>query len=95
MHGKGPERHWVAETRRAVLWGLSIPVAALGAGMVHPAGFLLLALWPLQMLRLALRWRDPAAAVFSVLGKVPEALGVLGYWLGRVTGRKRGLIEYK
>ncbi|MGA0541409.1 glycosyltransferase family 2 protein [Neotabrizicola sp. VNH66] len=95
LHGQGPDRHWVAETRRALLWGLGVPVAALLAGLIHPAGFLLILLWPLQVLRLARRWQDPQAAVFSVLGKLPEALGVLEYHLGRLRGRKRGLIEYK
>ena len=35
------------------------------------------------------------AAVFTVLGKLPEAQGVVGYWLGRLLRRRRGLIEYK
>jgi GT2 family glycosyltransferase len=95
LHGAGPERHWVAETRRALLWGLGLPLAALLAGLVHPTGVLLLLAWPLQVLRLGLRWRDPAAAAASVLGKLPEALGVLGYWADRLRGRTRGLIEYK
>lgn len=95
LHGAGPDRHWVAETRRALIWGLGVPLAALLAGLIHPAGFLLILLWPLQVLRLARRWRDPQAAFFSVLGKLPEALGVAEYHLGRLRGRKRGLIEYK
>jgi hypothetical protein len=33
--------------------------------------------------------------VFTVLGKLPEAQGVIGYHLGRLRGRQRGLIEYK
>jgi hypothetical protein len=37
-------------------------------------------------------WRG---AVFSVIGKFAEARGALGYWLGRLRGRRRGLIEYK
>ncbi|WP_395540646.1 glycosyltransferase family 2 protein [Neotabrizicola sp. sgz301269] len=96
LHGASPERHWVAETRRAVLWGLGVPLLALLAGsFLHPLGWLILLAWPLQALRLALRWGDPAAALFAVLGKVPEALGVAGYWLNRLRGRRRGLIEYK
>ncbi len=100
LHGAGPERHWVAETRRALIWGLGVPLAALVAGLVHPAGFLLILLWPLQMARLAWRWRAERhagleAAVFTVLGKLPEAIGVLGYWTDRLRRRRRGLIEYK
>jgi GT2 family glycosyltransferase len=100
LHGKGPERHWVAETRRALIWGLGIPMAAAITGLLHPAGWLLLALWPLQMARLAWRWRSDGrpgveAAILTVLGKLPEGIGILGYHWGRLRGRRRGLIEYK
>ncbi|MFE3838033.1 glycosyltransferase [Pseudogemmobacter sonorensis] len=100
LHGVGPDRHWVAETRRALIWGLGVPLLALLAGLLHPAGFLILGLWPAQILRLWLRWREEGragleAAVFTLLGKLPEALGVMEYHLGRLGGRRRGLIEYK
>lgn len=100
LHGAGPERHWVAETWRALVWGISVPMAAAVAALAHPAGWLVLALWPAQVVRLAWRWRAEGragleAAVFTVLGKLPEAQGVVGYWLGRLLRRRRGLIEYK
>jgi len=99
LHGAGPERHWVAETRRAVSWGPGLALATLVAPAIHPAGLLVALVWPLQVARLARRWGNTRAAreraVFSVLGKLPEGLGVLGYWAGRLTGRRRGLIEYK
>lgn len=93
-HGAGPERHWVAETRRALIWGAGVPLLALLLGLLHPAGLLILLAWPLQVLRLTRRmgWE---AALFTVLGKLPEAQGVLGYHLNRIRGRQRGLIEYK
>jgi cellulose synthase/poly-beta-1,6-N-acetylglucosamine synthase-like glycosyltransferase len=34
-------------------------------------------------------------AAFCVLGKFPQAIGVLRYWWGRLTARRSGLIEYK
>ncbi len=96
LHGAGPERHWVAETRRALLWGAGVPGAAVLAGMlVHPAGFALVLAWPAQVLRLWRRWGDLPAALASVAGKVAEAQGVLGFWADRLRGRRRGLIEYK
>jgi GT2 family glycosyltransferase len=100
LHGSGPEQHWVAETRRALGWGLGVPVVAGLAALLQPWGALILLAWPAQIARLAWRWRAEGragleAAVFLVLGKIPEAQGVLGYWWGRILGRKRGLIEYK
>ncbi|MDZ4094359.1 MAG: glycosyltransferase [Paracoccaceae bacterium] len=97
LHGAGPERHWVRETRRALLWGAGVPIAALGLGVIwHPAAALVVLVWPAQMIRLRVRGgMDWQAAFFSVLGKLPEAQGVLGYWWGRFRRRQSGIIEYK
>lgn len=101
MHGAPPERHFVAPTRRAVFWGAVLPGATLLAAL--PSGGLSLVLllaYPAQVLRLAFRkgiglrqsWEQ---ALFLMLGKVPEALGVAEYWLRRRFRRPAGLIEYK
>lgn len=100
LHGAGPERHWVAETRRAILWGAALPAAALAAGLVHPAGLALLLAWPAQAARLAWRWRSEGAAglwaaVLTPAARLAEAQGVIGFHLDRLRGRRRGLIEYK
>lgn len=96
LHGAPPERHQIAQTRRALLWGLALPLAVLILALIAPWLAVLLALaWPLQVLRLARRQGDPAEALFLTLGKFPEAQGVLDYHLGRLRGRRRGLIEYK
>jgi GT2 family glycosyltransferase len=94
LHGAGPERHWVAETRRALLWGAGLPVLILLAGLLHPLGWALALAYPAQVVRLSrrggLRW-----AFFTTLAKFAEAQGVLGYGLDRLRGRRRALIEYK
>lgn len=96
LHGAPPERHNVAQTRRALIWGLGLPLmAALGALLLDPAFLLLLLLWPLQVLRLSRREGDLAHGIFLTLGKIPEALGVLEYHLKRLIGRRVRLIEYK
>lgn len=95
-HGAGPERHWVVETRRALIWGLFVPLLALVLALLwHPAGLLVLLAWPAQVVRLALRTGDWPAAFFAVLGKLAEAQGALGYWWGRMTSRRSKIIEYK
>tara|TARA_R110002049_G_scaffold23781_7_gene84815 strand:+ start:17553 stop:18485 length:933 start_codon:yes stop_codon:yes gene_type:complete len=91
LHGKEPERHWVRETRRALVWGAALPLLVLLLAVpVSPWALMLLLIYPAQMLRLARRG-GAAWGVFSVLGKFPEALGALKYHLGR-DGR---IIEYR
>lgn len=95
-HGTGPERHWVKETRRALLWGLGVPLLALALALLWwPLGALVLLAWPAQGVRLALRTGDWPAAFFAVLGKLAEAQGALGYYWGRLTSRRARIIEYK
>lgn len=99
LHGGPPERHFLQETVRAIVWGAILPVAIAGAALWWTPAALLLAIWPLQVLRLALRAggrrEDWEQAFFMVLGKFAEAQGVIEYWLRRLAGKDRGLIEYK
>lgn len=95
LHGAPPERHNVAQTRRALIWGLGVPAMAILGALLHPLLLLVLLLWPLQIARLALRDGDPVRATFLTLGKIPEALGVLEYRLRHLTGQGGRLIEYK
>ncbi|TLP67326.1 glycosyltransferase [Parasedimentitalea maritima] len=94
LHGAPPERHWVAETRRALLWGMGLPFAIALSSLVTSWALVALLIYPAQLLRLSRRlgWET---AIFSLLGKTPEALGALDYHWHRILGRKRGLIEYK
>ncbi len=101
LHGAPPERHYVAETRRAIAWGVALPVAIIAAfAAVGPAALLLALAYPAQVARLAARdgitrsesW---AGAVFNTLGKFAEARGALGYCLGRLRAQRPTLIEYK
>ncbi|MEM6660586.1 MAG: glycosyltransferase [Pseudomonadota bacterium] len=95
-HGATAERFRVAEVRRALIWGLGVPLAAcLGALFFTPWALGLLLLWPAQTLRLAARGMDVERAWFLIFGKLPEALGVLSFHWGRLSGRQRKIIEYK
>ena len=101
LHGAPPERHWVRESRSAWLWGIAIPVmiAAISVA-VTPWALVLVLVYPLQVFRLYLRARNTVPlpgwyAVCLVLGKVPESLGQLTYFLSRARGKRAALIEYK
>lgn len=94
LHGAAPERHWVTETRRAVLWGAVLPLVAFSGLVVTPWAGLLLLAYPVQILRLSRRLGWERAA-FLVLGKFPEVQGVLEFHLNRLRRRRARLIEYK
>lgn len=103
LHGAFPERHYVAETRRALIWGILLPLSALVLALANPFGLLLLAAYPLQVLRLALRPQRAALeagavwsrAFFLVASRFPEAAGVLLFHWRKFRGRTNTLIEYK
>lgn len=96
LHGASPERHWVRQTARAVVWGILLPMLIVLFGLfVDARGWLVALLYPMQWLRLAIRDRSPHMAFFTVLGKFAEAQGVLKFGLGKLLGRTGRLIEYK
>lgn len=96
MHGASPARHKVSETRRALLWGLALPLAiALLALLITGWALLLFGIYPLQILRLQRKGYDRLEAVFLTIGKFPEILGIIEFHSRRLLGSQRGLIEYK
>lgn len=96
LHGAPPERHWVAETRRALAWGLLLPVLVLVlAGWLGAWAWALLLAYPLQVLRLARRHQSGARGFFLVAGKFAEGWGVLKFLRNRLLHRRQALIEYK
>jgi glycosyltransferase involved in cell wall biosynthesis len=96
-----PERPSVFESLRAWIWALGIPLAAVILGFALSWwSLLLLAIYPLQVVRLARRsrqserenwWRGAAL----VLGKFPELVGQMKFLVDRLRGEQSGLIEYK
>ncbi len=101
LHGAPPERHFVAETRRALLWGAALPVALLLATLAWwPLAWLWL-VYPLQWVRVALKLRSAGQPIpwtqsaFFLQGRFAEARGALRFWWGRMTERRSAIIEYK
>jgi GT2 family glycosyltransferase len=101
LHGASAERHWVRESRRAWFWGGVIPLLILLGVPMFGWGILAIsALYPLQILRLALQGSGPfrnrwLRAMFLVLGKFPEVAGQVRYCVSRLRSAKVELIEYK
>jgi hypothetical protein len=87
-----------------LFWGLILPLAIAVLVFVAPlAALVLSALYPVQIARVALgrpcprfsdsdQWRYATACL---VGKIPNMQGQLRFWMGRVTGRRSALIEYK
>jgi len=104
MHGAPPERHDVAQYRRAWFWAAGVPLVALGGAVpTMGASLALLAGYPVSAARVyrqkRRRGRSPldaaVAGAFLTLGKFPELQGILKYHWTRARGRRSGLIEYK
>jgi GT2 family glycosyltransferase len=101
LHGALPERYYVWESRRALVWGFGLPILCLAAcGLFGWWGLAVLLVYPLQILRRMRsttgdsRWRAQRAW-FELLSKFPEALGQLKFARDRWLRRQGRLIEYK
>jgi len=101
LHGASPERHFADETRRALLWGVWLPLSIAALTTWRPEFAALLLAYPAQWLRLGLRFSKARGVVpwthsaLLMLGRLPEAQGALKFYLGRLRGRGSRLIEYK
>ncbi|RMG13432.1 MAG: glycosyltransferase, partial [Cyanobacteria bacterium J055] len=105
LHGSAPERYWVKESRSIWLWGLILPLVALGcAGWVHGLSLvLLLGVYGLQVYRVyrymcgrQFKAEDSLLyALFCILGKFPQIQGQLRFHFDRLLGHRSPVIEYK
>lgn len=100
MHGAAPEYHGVAGTRRALIWGLALPVAIIVLALIFgPWALALVLIYPVQIARLAHRYGGQTEAweraTLLTVGKFAESWGVVSYHLRRWRGRDAALIEYK
>jgi hypothetical protein len=101
LHGQGPERHWVWESRRAMLWGLGFPLLLIGALVFFGRlGAFLLLIYPLQILRRTTQMCGSLGSrlqfsFFEQLSRFPEALGQLRFARDHLLKRHGRLIEYK
>lgn len=101
LHGTGELRHFRREARSIKVWGIAIPALIVAVvAVAGPVGLLLVLAYPLQVARMTLRSVLPFRlallySTFVMLGKLPEAMGLLKYHVDRFTGARKTLIEYK
>ncbi|MEX0777507.1 MAG: glycosyltransferase [Phycisphaeraceae bacterium] len=102
MHGRA---HYLRQSVGIAFWSAGLPLATVllawpTRGLSVLVALLLVSLLCLRSWRGARPRSDKAShallcAIFWPLGKFPMALGQAQYWLGRLTGRRQKLIEYK
>ncbi|WXG56168.1 MAG: glycosyltransferase [Candidatus Sedimenticola sp. (ex Thyasira tokunagai)] len=101
IHGAPPERHWVAESRRARVWAAIIPLLIVVGAVMDDYALLAFLIYPLQVLRGCMKSPQKPRRVaglyafFIMLGKFPEFAGQLKYYWHRLSNQTSALIEYK
>lgn len=104
MHGGPPERHCARETRSIIIWGIVVPLLALGlarptrgASLLLLGGYALLA-WRVYRYGVRRGWRAADArayALFMIPSKFAGAVGLARYWLGRLTGKRSRVVDFR
>ena len=104
MHGAAPERKFVTNLRRTVLWGLVIPGGAV-AMTVPTLGLSLLAFgrYPATAAKVARETRRKgfswphslAWGISCAVAPFPEVVGVAKFYLDRLRNKRPTIIEYK
>lgn len=105
MHGSSSEKYMVKEHKSGWLWGLCIPLIALGLAFpTNGLSFLLLGTygvlgWKIYRYRqqsFTQSARDARLyAYYCTLSKFPQMIGQIKYWYNRIRGKQATLIEYK
>lgn len=100
LHGNHPLAGYRRKLRQTMIWGLLLPLAALGLAPFSSWALLLLALYPLKWARMAWRAEDRHAgrwlsAAFTLLAGFAEAAGVIKYWFTKRSQGTVRAIEYK
>lgn len=104
LHGTSPERYYLRENIKILMWGVAVPAIAItGAVPTLGASLLLLGGYPLNLARIYARTRargvpDKLALAYAaamVVVKFPEIQGLAKFWRARAKGARSRIIEYK
>jgi hypothetical protein len=111
LHPDARDPNWPRQVRSIIAWGGIMPSVSLLATVLalflSPwlwiVVLLLLLPWPVRIMQLSQRQRRRglsgrvarASGLLMMLGKLPQFLGLIGYYRNRLIGRTSRLIEYK
>jgi|TARA_R110002074_G_scaffold402194_1_gene604464 glycosyltransferase involved in cell wall biosynthesis len=96
---------WQKQYRSSLVWGAVLPlVVVIGGIFISPYFIVLLGLYPLQVLKIYMSKLDVGSkstydkflyALFCVIAKFPETIGVVKFLISCVQGQQQKIIEYK
>ena len=97
---KNPNGYWRRELLRIFLWGILLPlISTVSVIFFGPEFFLLLILYPLQIIRIGIRSDNLRHrwlyGFFMVLSKFPESIGVISFITNSLMKKTTLIIEYK
>lgn len=101
LHGATPGLPFLRQSMSSWFWGVGLPVIALTfTACAGPLGLTALALYPIQITRLAMGGSRTARenwyrALFLLMGKFPEVIGQMTFIANRLLDHESRLIEYK
>lgn len=96
---------WKRQYLSSLMWGAILPLIIIVGGLSISKFFaILLGLYPLQVLKIYMSKLNIGSdskydrflyALFCVLAKFPETVGIFMFWVSRVKGTQQKIIEYK
>lgn len=103
LHGDSVERFNVKQTISVVAWALFLPLLIVLLAVYDVRFFGLIGLYPLQVMRLSIKgkpalntwWKSISYASSNVIGKFPQAMGMLSFVFNQMFNQRAKLIEYK
>jgi GT2 family glycosyltransferase len=100
LHRQSPQSIWGRETASNLIWTGFLPITVILAATIHPFLLTFLTVYPLQVVRIALKKSSSSAkpvtyALFTMVGKFAALQGVLRLCWTRLSGKAIRLIEYK
>ena len=100
LHWRSASALWWRDLARSLIYGLVLPAVSLLGAALNPWFLLLLALYPVHLLRVYLRvrgsgWRSWGYAGLMTAAKFAESWGVVRYAWDCATGKMSRIIEYK
>ena len=103
MHGGSKEHYNRREVLRILVWSLIIPaVIVLLSLLISPWLLLLMAVYPLKVLQLTIRYRQrfPAGVAYAyslslIAGKFPQLVGIASFYKKQWLKQNFEIIEYK